>query len=147
MLKAWTLLLTILAIALVGYLVTLAVSLRLPLLEAVLYGSIVIKMFYPLLILAGLLVVVMGAVQLAKGERAKASPFLWMMSVLVPLASLAPAAYGLMVMKEAIDLSHTTNFRVYAPSMIESLIPLALGLAIGAIAGLSNFRSGAAKRS
>jgi hypothetical protein len=146
MLKAWSLLLTVLAAIAVGYVVALANWLHIPLAAVIPNALFVIKLFFPILLLAGLVVLVMGALQLVKGRRADASPFLTIMTFLAPLAGLAPAAYGLMVTKIVIDQTHTTNFRVYAPSIVEALMPLALGLSIGAVAGLSNILARPASR-
>jgi hypothetical protein len=144
--KAWSLLLAVLAVAAIVGLLALTSPYHIPLLEVFEFSSILVKMFCALLLVVGIVVLVAGVVQLSKG-RAPASPFLWMMCVLVPLASLPPVAYGLLVMKVAIDRSHTTNLAVVAPGLVELLMTLALGLTIGAFAGLSNFRSRPAKRS
>jgi hypothetical protein len=80
--------------------------------------------------------VVLGPILLATDRRGDGAGFLGAMAWIGPLLGVVVCLYETMHIWIAVVRTHTTNFRVVAPSVSEALLPLSLGLVAGAMAAL-----------
>jgi hypothetical protein len=141
LMKLRALLLAVLAAVVIGLMVWLAHYARIPMGLSVYANSSFTARIFDLALTAMLAVVlVLGLMSLAK-RAAPAAPFLAFMTWGGPLLGLLAGLREGSVIWFAVQMTHTTNFRVVAPSIVEALAMPAIGLVAGALASAFAARS------
>ncbi len=139
--KQRAILLAVLAAVVIGLMVWLAHYARIPLGLSVYANSSFTARIFDLALTAMLaLVIVLGLIGLARPAQ-PVSPFLTFMSWGGPLLGLLAGLREGSVIWFAVQMTHTTNFRVVAPSIVEALAMPAIGLVAGALASAFLARS------
>jgi len=97
-------------------------------------SSLTSKLFDLLLAMMLAVVFVVGLVRLAGRRGAEESGVLRLLSWVGPLFGLLAGAREGSIIWVAVQMTHTTSFRVVAPSVAEALLMPMLGLLAGALA-------------
>jgi hypothetical protein len=140
--KQRAVLLAVLAAIVIGLMVWLARYAGIPMGLSVYANSSFTARIFDLALAAMLaIVIVLGLVGLAKPAAQATSPFLAFMSWGGPLLGLLAGLREGSVIWFTVQMTHTTHFRVVAPTLVEALAMPAIGLLAGALASAFAARS------
>jgi hypothetical protein len=93
------------------------------------------KLTTMVIVLAGALLVVLGLIQRLSGDTGLGDFLRIAVYLIAALAVVATLPHFLNIWR-AVEITHTTNPRVVAPSVCEGLIPLSLGFVFAAVTDL-----------
>ncbi len=99
---------------------------------------LVTKMVIGLLVILLFVVLTTGSALVLAKRRNEPSSFLSALSITLPFLGGAAGAFDGLIIWQAVVNTHTTNFLVVAPSIASALVPIGLGLFVGALAAIAN---------
>jgi hypothetical protein len=84
------------------------------------------------------LTVLVGLIQAATDKSPRGSPFLGVMTLMSAGLGLLAFTHEVLIIWRAVEITHTHNLRVVAPSLAEACLPLAVGFTVAAVAQALN---------
>ncbi len=109
-----------------------------PLLALLFEGLPSSQLFLDILAIALLAVALVGLLRLKRRRGSSRSTFLGVVGWLAPLLGLLKTVLDELTVRQAADAGHVTRFFVVAPGVAQGILPLGLGLIVGALAMLLN---------